>query len=514
MKPITLNLASRPFRNNVVVGTVVGVTATALVLATVYNLYLFLSYGSSYAQLQHDQAADRVHIAELQKEEQRLAGEIKKRDFRHTYERGKIAHDLILKHSFSWTRLFNTLEAVVPPDVVMTAIRPNVAAEGIVVRIEGVAKSHGALLNLETQLQGNAAFARVYPLNERRLNPSLPDITFLLTFNYLPHRTAPADLVAAGNPGAAAPAAGSAVESSAAPDAGTAGDAAPVGAPGGAPVDTAGGVPAKPPTAGAPGTRTVIAAAGKVGRDGLLWERRAASGPAIAPGGIASPSASVAKPTVSKKGKGSKPPVLDPEAAKKGQAEPPAVPPANSAAAASHPAMKPAPAKPAPAKSSSTNSAPAIPAPATATMRPIPSPPRADPNARHVRPQGTGTPLQAQSAAQAAAQAQATRPPTAAQRLDVPLSFVGRPVAEVYQRLAEAHGVRFELDEAIDREARITVNLKGRNLEDAILLVSGLTHQQVRRLADGVYRVAPLDAAAPIADPPVDEESIAPQEAP
>ncbi len=476
MKPITLNLASRPFRNNVVVGTVVGVTATALVLATVYNLYLFLSYGSSYAQLQHDQAEDRVRIAELQKEEQRLAVEVRKRDFRHTYERGKIAHDLILKHSFSWTRLFNTLETVVPADVVMTAIRPNVAAEGIVVRIEGVAKSHGALLNLETQLQGNAAFARVYPLNERRLNPSLPDITFLLTFNYLPHRTAPADLVAVGNPGAAAPPASPAVE-----------------------------------TTAAPASPTVLAAGQRVGRDGMPWERRAAGGPAIAPGGIESSSAKVAKPVVTKpaltkKSRSAPPPVPGTEAAKPEAAD-------RLVAPASNP---PRSAIAAPAAPAHATAAPAISAPSPATKsaattaRAIPIPPRFDPNVRHDRPQGPGTPLQAQ----AAAQAQANRPPTAAQRLDVSLSFVGRPVAEVYQRLAEAHGVRFELDEAIDREARITVNLKGRNLEDAILLVSGMSHQQVRRMADGVYRVVPLDAAAPLADPPVDEESIAPQEAP
>ena len=455
MRPVTLNLASRPFRNNTVVGSVLGLAGTALVLASVYNLYVFLSYGNSYAQLQREQADDRVKIAELQVEEKRLVEEIRKRNFRKVFDQGRVAGELIIRGAFSWTELFNTLEGVVPPEVVMTAIRPNITAEGIVMRIEGVAKNHGALLAFETRLQQNPAFAKVYPGSERLLNPSMPDITFLLTCDYLPRRPKSPDQVADASTGSAS----ATKEPAAVQGGGSQAVAAP---------HKAAATAHKP----SPATAGTI-----VGRDGLPRTVRAAAGPVVAPGAVYDPPRGTlpavkpaARPAGSR-GDASKT-AKAASAAVESQAKPPAGP-------------KPAAAAPA----------------APPTAKRAPSSPRGyDPNVPHTMPP--------EKQAALARQAKAEKKPTPAVRLDVPLVFTSRPVEEVYQRLSEAHAVRFDLDGSVERSAPVTINLRGRKLQDAILLIAGTARHKVRRVSEGVYKVSADAGGQAMGEKPIGEEPI------
>src|SRR6185503_3098324 len=98
--------------------------------------------------------------------------------------------------------------------------------------------------------------------------------------------------------------------------------------------------------------------------------------------------------------------------------------------------------------------------------------------------------------------------PVAAQRLDLPLAFTGRPAAEVYQTLAQAHGVRIDLDPTVDPRAPVTLDLKGRKLEDALMLLSGILHTRTTRPAEGIYRIVSTEVRAPAADTPPIEEPV------
>jgi len=468
VKPLPLNLASRPFRNNVLVGTFLTVIGLSLVFGTAYNLYVYLSYGASYATLQHAQAEDRARIAELQKQERTLADEIKKRDFRSLYNRGRLASDLIKKSAFSWTQLFNTLETVVPANVVLAAIRPNITSDGIVLRLEGVAKDHGALLSLEEKLQGHDAFKRVAPISERKLNPNLPDITFLVACDYIPPQQA-APAVTASNDGAADP--GAANPATTAPDGAAASNPA---APAGPKEKT-----------DAAGT---VAAGGVVGRDGKPKE---AGESVIAPGGLL-----LAQAIAAPSGKG----------ARKGAAH-------DGAAAGTAGATGPTATEktvPAPGANASQRSAKASPpaaktAAATVPAPQPPSPQRAfgprgyDPNVPRTMP----APLQA-----AASKPKPGPPPAPAERLDVPLRFVKRPAGEVYRSLAEAHGVRIDLDPTVDPAAPVTLDLQGRRLEEALMLLSGVLHTRTTRPAAGVYRIVSTEVLAPGGDTPPIEEPV------
>jgi len=485
VKPITLNLASRPFRNNMLAGSLLGVAGAVIVVATIANLYVYLSYGQSYARLQLDQAQDRARLTQLEGEEKRLAAEVRGRDFRRAYERGKLASELIRKSAFSWTLLFNTLEAVVPPDVVMTAIRPNISAEGIIIRVEGVAKQHMALLTFEEKLLRHPAFSKVFPSNERRLNPSLPDITFLLTCDYLPEHA-----------GAPAPAAKDAVASTPAADSGA--TVAEVAA------DAGAGAVADEGAAAHDGAATTAAVAlpaqgATIGRDGKPRDPRGAGRTIIAPGAILLAAATPAA--------GAHAAARGAAAASSGKSGANRVAPADDAGrggADRAAARTPPPPAPATTTAKTAPSLPAAPAAATAATPPppasgAPATDANDPRNAEQRLGGAHGPRRRFSVG-----------PTPAQRLDIPLKFDNRTVAEIYDRMGRAYMVRFDLDPIVDRQARVTINLQGQKLEDAIVLIGGMAHHAIKRVTAGVYRVAPAEAGMPIGDAPVAEEPLRP----
>ena len=98
--------------------------------------------------------------------------------------------------------------------------------------------------------------------------------------------------------------------------------------------------------------------------------------------------------------------------------------------------------------------------------------------------------------------------PAPARRLDLPLQFVQRPVGEIYEALSHAHGVRFQIDPGVDPHVRVSVDLSGRKLLDALAAVAQAAGHRVTRQGDGLYRVAATAGGEPIADRPVREEDL------
>jgi hypothetical protein len=512
MKMMTLNLASRPFRNNTVVGSALLGVTIAILLATAYNLYFFLHYGSNDRLLQETQQRDRAALERVEAEEAKLTKEIQARDFRRLYDRSRFAGELILKRSFSWTLLFNNLEGVMPPDVIMTAIRPNITSDVTVVRVDGVAKSSGAFIALQDKLQSNKVFARVYPISERKLNPSRPEITFALSFVYLPKVAAAPAVVVASSAGAAAgpdappqavPAGGSATAPAAGSPAGlVAGSQAPptaAAARSATEPPPARKGPEAPPQSTAQASSSVSTPApvkGTVGRDGRPRTPDLLALIVAAPGGAYLPPG--AKPAAAGESEG-------------GGARPPARPAASPA-----PVKAPRAGSDAKAPAAGTGShanaragGGSVPPGPSQVMLPPAVPPQAGPGAPPGAVRRTPGETQGPGLRPRSARLQdLSKPLTTAVRLDLPMRFSGRPVKEIYDALAKAHGVRFDLDAGVDPQEKVSADIAGRNLADAISIVARAAGHSVKRAADGSYRVTVSSGGEPISERPVREESL------
>ena len=185
MRLIEINLASRPFRNNTLYWTGFGSAALGLTALTCVNLWLFLGYGTTMSRHRRDLEMKLGKREQLLREEQRLSAKLNKLDFRGLAQQAEFANTAIRRRVFSWTELFNRLEEVVPPTVMMTSIRPEIQPDGISIVVEGVAKDHEGLLDFEENLIRDAFFARIYPGSERREQRDR-ELRFSLKFDYVP----------------------------------------------------------------------------------------------------------------------------------------------------------------------------------------------------------------------------------------------------------------------------------------------------------------------------------------
>lgn len=467
MKALTVNLATRPFRNNTVIGSIVAAVAGTLLIATIYNLYIFFSYGSSYALLLDDQSRNRAKLEALEVEERALVKQIEARDYASAFEQGNVANDLILKRTFSWTELFNKLESLMPPDVMMSAIRPNVSSSVIVIRVEGVAKTHLAFLTLQEHLLEHESFSEVYPVSIRRLNPSRPEITFILNFDYRQSERTQADTVVA--------------ETAAPPPA-----TGPSSATGKATVEPSSRPDAVPAAAAS-------ASALPVGRDGRPRTLEVIARRMVAPGGVYDPSempipaAPAASPQQSAAGTAGSPQAASPSSG---------MTPEAAAALAAHRAAEapttvvPESVPPSDAAQSGPDSAGAVP---TGT-------PRGEAGT------GAGAAAATTGAASAGAAGPSTEPPALS---DLGLDFNNRPVREIYRILGRAHNSRFVVDATIDRDSTLTVDLTGLSLDEVITLMAGVANHRITEVRPGIYLVVAIDGGENLLeDPPVQEEDL------
>ena len=138
---IRTNLSTRPFYNERAVHFWLLVTAFLVVAATMFNVSRVLLYSRSDTQLATEASRNEAHAADLRQQAARLRATVDPRQVEFASTEARQANDLIDRRTFSWTELLNTLEATLPDDVRIVAIRPKLDKDkGIVLTISVVAR--------------------------------------------------------------------------------------------------------------------------------------------------------------------------------------------------------------------------------------------------------------------------------------------------------------------------------------------------------------------------------------
>ena len=199
MKTLELNVASRPFRNNTPIWTAQGVLLAGVVAFSAWNAHTTITATHKLDALQADLGSVERQLGELDRREDSAIKGIRVFDPKTLKVQADKANDIILRRGLSWTRLFNTLERVVPYEVRMTAVRPiygtSQAAVGgsrgevfegtVPVDVEGRAESFESFLEFERALIVDPHFAGVEPIrSESSLGSS--EVSFQLRFLYDP----------------------------------------------------------------------------------------------------------------------------------------------------------------------------------------------------------------------------------------------------------------------------------------------------------------------------------------
>lgn len=185
MKRFSINLASRPFRNNTLHWTGLALVVVLLSAFTWYNAATYMAAEGDLERWMDALMEHREAIAEMDRDIARMKGDIGGLDLVAFSKRSDFANEIILSRLFSWTSLFDRLELVMPPKVRLRSIRPSLGKEMIEITIDGMTPEHSALLDFEEALIDSEYFTFVYPVQEST-KVKQGEINFSVTFGYLP----------------------------------------------------------------------------------------------------------------------------------------------------------------------------------------------------------------------------------------------------------------------------------------------------------------------------------------
>jgi hypothetical protein len=197
---LELNLASRPFRNNVPIWVTHALIAAALVGFSAWNVHTYFDAGRKLDDVEASIGSSEKQLSDLDRRDRDAVAGIRVFDAKTLDQQADKANDIIRRRGFSWTQLFNLFEKIVPYEVRMTTIRPvygtreaevrsrggKVTFEGTVpIDVEGMAQSLEAFLEFERALIVNNHFAEVEPVRTEQ-QPGNQEVKIQLHFLYDP----------------------------------------------------------------------------------------------------------------------------------------------------------------------------------------------------------------------------------------------------------------------------------------------------------------------------------------
>ena len=199
------NLATRPFYNERLVHWILGVAGLLVVLATVYNVSEYLRLSGRQGGLAADAARDEAMARTLQARAADARRRIDPKGLQRISAQANEANGIIDARTFSWTALFDDIEATLPPTVMLTAIAPSIGPDGATVKLTVLGKTVDAIDTFIERLEATSRFENVQPSSESVTDDGL--FQTQVTGRYL--TTPPAAVKPAAPPAATSPAAAS-----------------------------------------------------------------------------------------------------------------------------------------------------------------------------------------------------------------------------------------------------------------------------------------------------------------
>ena len=166
---LRVNVATRPFYNERGVHVILGAVATLMIVLGVLNAAALSTQSERERALGGQITNQEKRALELRQDAAKVRNSIKQDELQAVLAAAREANGLIDRRTFSWTELFNYLEATLPADVMLTTVRPLVEDERVVVTLGIIGRRVSAIDQFMTQLEGTRAFRDVLSRDEQAL---------------------------------------------------------------------------------------------------------------------------------------------------------------------------------------------------------------------------------------------------------------------------------------------------------------------------------------------------------
>jgi len=192
------NLSTRPFYNERAVHIGIGLAALVVAALTVANLVSVVRLSRQNTVLGATMREDRSTAEELTRKARQIRQQINQDELKVIVAAAREANALIDGRTFSWTALFNQLETTLPPDVMLSSVRPTIDDNGTKITMVVVGKRTADLDEFMEKLEATGAFENVLPHQQNLNDEGLTQAT--IDGMYVPEVAAPPPAPAAAPP--------------------------------------------------------------------------------------------------------------------------------------------------------------------------------------------------------------------------------------------------------------------------------------------------------------------------
>lgn len=180
------NLSTRPFYNERAVHAVLAVAAIAVLAVTALNVVRVVQLSRHNTQLSARVSRDRGEADRLTREATRIRRGINQDELQLVVNAAREANGLIDQRTFSWTEFFNRIETTLPPDVMLSAVRPAVDQDGTGVQMIVLGRRAEDIDEFVEKLEATGAFEDVLPQQEERTDEGLHRVVIHARYVSLP----------------------------------------------------------------------------------------------------------------------------------------------------------------------------------------------------------------------------------------------------------------------------------------------------------------------------------------
>ncbi len=170
---IRTNLSTRPFYNERAVHIALAAAAVVVLALTTINVVRIGSLSRQNAELSRRINRDRSEA----EQRTRIAGEIRRgidrQELQLIVDSAREANALIDQRTFSWTAFFNRIESTIPPDAMLSSVRPTVKEGQTHVSMVVLGRTAEDIDEFMEKLEATGAFEDVVPSQQDRTESGL-----------------------------------------------------------------------------------------------------------------------------------------------------------------------------------------------------------------------------------------------------------------------------------------------------------------------------------------------------
>lgn len=155
------NLSTRPFYNERGVHVVAAVVALLVVALAAWQGARIVRLSRYKTELNRSISRDQTEASARRAEAEQIRRGVNQKELARVMGEAKEANSLIQRRTFSWTELFNQLEATLPENVMLTSIRPDFKDGVTVINLSLQGRSSDEIESFFDHLEKTGAFHNV-----------------------------------------------------------------------------------------------------------------------------------------------------------------------------------------------------------------------------------------------------------------------------------------------------------------------------------------------------------------